>query len=315
VAAVQLREETAEKVVLAISAIRSAANLEAWSFPRLEPLDVAGQAAVVGLLLEDRLKAEGVASDGLVPIDTSVLAQALPATVLAAEPGAVRIRPVVAYYAPQGTFSLAARFTKPPAKVLVTTSVLVMLEDGGQTVRGGFAMMPEAEKLFGFDFSVPAGWDVTGVTDQDGKALAFERYGEAGQAGRVHVRLPSGLVPGQERRVYFTATCTPKDWFGEWTRTDLEFPQFAVQGAARDIGAIAVDARDDMTVRPESLERLTPHDENEKKNYRHPGVPLRGPAVPGPPCGRAEIVARHRPDVLVFPRGPRCARGPLRTGV
>ncbi|MCX5654318.1 MAG: hypothetical protein NTY65_06695, partial [Planctomycetota bacterium] len=269
---VQLREETAEKVVLAISAVRPAPNLEAWSFPRLEPLDVAGQAAVVGLLLEDRLKAEGVASDGLVPIDTSVLAQALPATVLAAEPGAVRIRPVVAYYAPQGTFSLAARFTKPPAKVLVTTSVLVMLEDGGQTVRGGFAMMPEAEKLFGFDFSVPAGWDVTGVTDQDGKALAFERYGEAGQAGRVHVRLPSGLVPGQERRVYFTATCTPKDWFGEWTRTDLEFPQFAVQGAARDIGAIAVDARDDMTVRPEALERLTPLDENEKKNYGLGGV-------------------------------------------
>jgi len=269
---VQLREETAEKVVLAISAVRSAANLEAWSFPRLEPLDVAGQAAVVGLLLEDRLKAEGVATDGLIPIDTPVLAQALPATVLAAEPGAVRIRPVVAYYAPQGTFSLAARFTKPPAKVLVTTSVLVVLEDGGQTVRGGFAMMPEAEKLFGFDFSVPAGWDVTGVTDQDDKALPFERYGEVRLGGRVHVRLPSGLVPGQERRVYFTATCTPKDWFGEWTRTDLEFPQFAVQGAARDIGAIAVDARDDMTVRPESLERLTPLAENEKKNYGLGGV-------------------------------------------
>ncbi|MCX5683298.1 MAG: hypothetical protein NT049_06400, partial [Planctomycetota bacterium] len=197
---------------------------------------------------------------------------ALPATVLAVEPGAVRIRPVIAYYAPQGAFGLTARFTKPPAKVLVTTSVLLVLEDGGQQVRGGFAMMPEAERLFGFDFSVPAGWDVTTVTGQDGEALVFERYGEAGKDGRVHVRLPSGLVPGQERRVFFTATRTPKDWFGEWTTAAVEFPQFALVGAARDIGAIAVDARDDMTVRPEALERLTPLDENEKKNYGLGGV-------------------------------------------
>jgi hypothetical protein len=269
---VQLREETSEKVVLAISAVRSVAGLDAWSFPRLEPLDMAGHVAIVGMLLEDRLKAEGIAPDGLIPIDTSVLAQALPNSCLAVEPGAARIRPVVAYYAPQGPFALAARFTRPPAKVLVTTSVLLVLDDGGQQVRGGFAMMPEGERLFGFDFSVPAGWDVTSVTGQDGEALAFERYAEAGHAGRVHVRLPGGLVPGQERRVYFTATRTPKDWFGEWTNTGVEFPQFALVGAARDIGAIAVDARDDMTVRPESLARLTPLDENEKKNYGLGGV-------------------------------------------
>jgi hypothetical protein len=278
---VQLREETAEKVVLAVSAIRTQRGQEpydmlqtSWSFPRLEALDVAGQVAVVGVLLEDRLKAEGLAPDGLIPIDTSVLTQALPSTVLAAEPGAVRIRPVVAYYAPQDAFGLSARFTRPPAKVLVTTSVLLVLEDGGQQVRGGFALMPEAERLFAFDFTVPAGWDVTGVTTQDVGAppLAFERYGEPGKEGRVRVRLPSGLAPGQERRVFFTATRVPKDWFGEWTGTAVEFPPFAVVGAARDIGAVAVDARDDMTVRPESLERLTPLDENEKKNYGLGGV-------------------------------------------
>ena len=97
---VQLREETSEKVVLAISAIRPGASLEAWSFPHLEPLDMAGQVAIVGLLLEDRLKAEGIVPDLLIPIDALVLTQALPNTVLAVEPGAVRIRPVVAYYAP-----------------------------------------------------------------------------------------------------------------------------------------------------------------------------------------------------------------------
>jgi len=272
---VQLREETTDKVVLALSAIRTRRGTEPydvlalapWTFPKLEPLDVAGHVAVVGLLVEDRLKAEDVAPEGLIPIDAAVLAAALPPTVLAAEPGAVRIRPVVAYYAPQMQFGLTARFVKPPAKVLVTTNLLLVLEDGGQQVRGGFAMVPEAEKLFGFDFSVPAGWDVTAVTTDKGEALAFERYGAAGQAGRVHVRLAGGAAAGEERRVFFTAVRVPKDWFGDWTAATVDFPVFAMAGAARDIGAVAVDARDDLLVRPEVLERLTPLDENEKARY------------------------------------------------
>ncbi|MCX5675809.1 MAG: hypothetical protein NTX87_12460, partial [Planctomycetota bacterium] len=278
---VQLREETTDKVVLALSAIRTRRGTEPydvlalapWSFPKLEPLDVAGHVAVVGLLVEDRLKAEDVAPEGLIPIDAAVLAAALPPTVLAAEPGAVRIRPVAAYYAPQMQFGLTARFVKPPAKVLVTTNLLLVLEDGGQQVRGGFAMVPEAEKLFGFDFSVPAGWDVTAVTTDKGEALAFERYGAAGQAGRVHVRLAGGAAAGEERRVFFTAVRAAKDWFGDWTATPLDFPVFAMAGAARDIGAVAVDARDDLLVRPEALERLTPLDENEKAKYGLAGVP------------------------------------------
>ncbi|MBE3100612.1 MAG: hypothetical protein IMZ44_26140 [Planctomycetes bacterium] len=294
---VQLREETTDKVVLALSAIRTKRGQEPydvrlltpWTFPKLEPLDVAGHVAVVGLLVEDRLKAEDVSPEGLIPIDTAVLAAALPPTVLAAEPGAVRIRPVVAYYAPQMQFGLTARFVKPPAKVLVTTNLLLVLEDGGQQVRGGFAMVPEAEKLFGFDFSVPAGWDVTAVTTDKGEALAFERYGAAGQAGRVHVRLAGGAAAGEERRVFFTAVRAPKDWFkesigparerqvdslkGDWTAATVDFPVFAMAGAARDIGAVAVDARDDLLVRPEALERLTPLDENEKAKYGLAGVP------------------------------------------
>ena len=294
---VQLREETTDKVVLAISAIRTKRGQEPydvrlltpWSFPKLEPLDVAGHVAVVGLLVEDRLKAEDVAPEGLIPIDAAVLAAALPPTVLAAEPGAVRIRPVAAYYAPQMQFGLTARFVKPPAKVLVTTNLLLILEDGGQQVRGGFAMVPEAEKLFGFDFSVPVGWDVTAVTTEKGEALAFERYGAAGEAGRVHVRLAGGAAAGEERRVFFTAVRAPKDWFkesigparerqvdslkGDWTAATVDFPVFAMAGAARDIGAVAVDARDDLLVRPEALARLTPLDENEKAKYGLAGVP------------------------------------------
>ncbi len=264
---VQLREETTDTVVLSLSALRTSPNLDAWAFPHLEPLDVAGHVAVIGLVAEDRLKAEAISPESLIPIDTSVLAQALPQTVLQAEPGAARIRPVAAYYAPQGAFGLAARFVRPPARLLVTTNLLLVLEDGGQQVRGGFSMLPEAEKLFAFDFSAPAGWEVTSVTGAGGEKLKFERYGAADAAGRIHVRLPQGLPAGQETRVYFEARSVPKNWFSEWTTATAEFPVFAVAGAARDVGAIAVQARDDMTVRPEALERLTPLDANEQDKY------------------------------------------------
>jgi hypothetical protein len=269
---VQLREETTETTVLNLSMVRASPDLAAWTLPKLEPLDVVGHVAVVCLAVEDRLKAEGVVAEGLIPIDTSVLMQALPATVLEAQPGAARIRPVVAYYAPRGEFSLAARFVKPPASLRVTTNLLAVLEDGGLQIRGGFALVPEEEKLFSFDFSVPAGWDVTSVTGENNEAIAFERYGAAGQAGRVHVRLATGAPAGTERRVFFTAVHVPKGWLGDWSSTGVDFPAFVVAGAARDEGAIAVDARDDMTVRPEALERLTPLDENEKTRYGLAGV-------------------------------------------
>lgn len=268
-----LREEAAGLVVLNLSALRTSPDLTEWTFPRLVPLDVAGHVSVVGLLLEDRLKAQTVTAADLIPIDVSVLTQALPSTVLEAEPGAVRIRPVLAYYAPQADFSLTARFAKPPAKILATTNLLLVLEDSGHQLRGGFALLPEEEKLFALDFSVPAGWDVKAVTGANGDALRFERYGRIDEPSRIHVKLPQGVPAGQEEKVYFQAVHVPGRWFDPWTSFEVAFPEVAVIGAGKEIGALAVDARDDMVVRPQSLsDRLTPLDENEKAKYGLAGV-------------------------------------------
>ena len=83
----RLREQTTETVVLKIAAIRTPSRLDAWRAPRLEPLDVVGSVTVLGLLVEDRLKAESLAPGGLIPIDTSVLSRSLPETVLEGGPG------------------------------------------------------------------------------------------------------------------------------------------------------------------------------------------------------------------------------------
>jgi len=269
---VRLREQTVQTVVLNVSAVRMPPPLEKWTFPKLEPLDVVGQVAVVGLLVEDRLSAQSLAAQRIIPVDTAVLLAAIPATVLRADPGAPPLKPVVAYYAPQADFGLTGRFARPPAELSVITNVLLTLGDRTQDLRGGFLLVPKVERLFGFDFSAPAGWLITGVTGGDGKALAFERFDEPGKAGRIRVRLPEGVVPGKECRVYFQATATPAGWLGTWDSNQVAFPKFAVAGATRDQGAIAVDARDDMIVRPEKLQALTPLDETEKARYGLGGV-------------------------------------------
>jgi hypothetical protein len=269
---VRLREQTVQTVVLNISAVRTPPTFEKWSFPKLQPLEVVGQVAVVGLLVEDRLDAQSLAAQGVIPIDSSVLQAAIPASMLRAEPGAPPLRPVVAYYVPQGDFALSGRFVRPPAEVSVITNVLLALGDRAQEVRGGFLLVPKVERLFGFDFSVPAGWQVSGVTGAQGKPLVFERFDEPGKPGRIHVRLSEGVTPGKECRVYFQAAATPAGWLGAWQSAQAAFPKFAVSGATRDQGAIAVDARDDMVVRPEKLHALTPLDEAEKARYGLGGV-------------------------------------------
>jgi hypothetical protein len=272
---VRLREPALETVVLNLSAIKLGAPADRWSLPRLEPLDVVGQSAVVGLLVEDRLGAEDLAPSGLLPIDLSVFNRAMPPTVLKAEPGAPTLRPIVAYYAPQAAYALSGKFPRPPAEMTVNTNLLLSLSDQGQEVRGGFLLMPAVEKLFVVEFSVPAGWHVTGVTAADNKPLAFERFGPVDQAGRIQVRLPQAVEPGKESRIFFTAKSTPAGWLAEWESFKVAFPVFALAKATQDLGAVAVSAADDLIPRPETLQGLTPLNENEKAGWSLGGVATR----------------------------------------
>ena len=131
VANVHFREQTNEAVVLNISAIRVPAPLAAWQFPRLEPLDVVGHVAVVGLLVEQPLKAQSLAAQGLIPVDAAVLALAMPAGAGQSAEAGSPLQAVAAYYAPQGRFSLSAQVVKPAAEMAVTGNVLLIVDDAG----------------------------------------------------------------------------------------------------------------------------------------------------------------------------------------
>ena len=276
---VRLREPTQGKVVVNLSATRTQidaaatqARLAAWQMPQLVPQDVAGQVAVVGLIVEDRLKAESLAYQSLIPIDNAVLTTALPDTVFRAEPGAPHVVPVAAYYAPQADYRLAATFRTPEERLKVTTNLLLVLNEKEQRVHGGFVLAPEAGKCFDARFSVPAAWQVTKVTALDGTALTMERYDDPQHGSRIQVRLPKGLAPGETGSILFEAVSIPEHWLGEWDQRAVAFPNFAVDKADSDEGAVAVRAEDDFVVRPDVLDQLTPLDENEKEKYGLKGV-------------------------------------------
>ncbi|MDZ7619453.1 MAG: hypothetical protein U1E05_20835, partial [Patescibacteria group bacterium] len=107
---VTLREPTTETVVLNLAAVKAASVAEEWSFPRLVPLDVAGQVAVLGIVAEERLEARSLTAERLIAIDTSVFEQTLPPTLLEPRAADERLRPIAAYYAPQNDYVLTAEF-------------------------------------------------------------------------------------------------------------------------------------------------------------------------------------------------------------
>ncbi|UCF33788.1 MAG: hypothetical protein JSV78_00460, partial [Phycisphaerales bacterium] len=292
---VQLRESTTDTVVVSFSAVASIneERMRNWTLPSLMPLEVTGHVSVIGLLLDDRLKATSLQNaPSLLPIDTQVLTDALPEVLLTdpAEDGfrasaAIGLRAIGAYYAPAATpmegdttvAPVSAQFKCPPARILATSNVLLVLSDKSHEAFGGFTLMPEAEECFAPRFSMPTAWHLKTVTNASGQSLPFEvsSLGEADASGDGHqedgaevlVCLPGGIAPGAEETIRFHAVHTPPGWLAEWKTTRARFPRFAIVGAARDVGAIAVQGGEGMAVFPDTLDGLTPLDSRELAKY------------------------------------------------
>ena len=265
-----LREPTTEPIVLQITATRSPPKLESWSLPRLVPLDVAGQVAVVSLLVEDRFDPQRIATAGLIPVDADTLSAAIPESVFQAEPGAPTVRQTVSYYAPSGDYQFTAEFARPPAEVHVASSGLLTLAEKELRYSGTLLIMPQAEDLFDFRLHVPSPWQVTEVAKADGTPLSFERYELPSVVGalsatRLHVRIPGGIQAGAQMAVRFQAASSPSGWLADWETQRIEFPQFTLESASRDSGPIGVKVENDLAVRPEQTEGLVPLSDVERQ--------------------------------------------------
>jgi hypothetical protein len=264
---IDLRQPATEPVTARISAVRFQRDDANWLFPHVQPLEVEGHVAVLGLLVEQGWQVQRVAGEGLIGIDRTALYQALPNDLLASEPGAPQVRSVLAYYAPQPEYRLAAEFQKPPRRLDVVTSVLLSVDEKSQEVAGIFSLRPQVDRMFDVSFLVPREWTVTAVRDAGGQNLAFESFDLAAAGSRVYLRLPQAIEPGQTYVITFEAHGMIEGWVGEWTERPLQFPIFQVEEADHDTGALAVLAFDDLSLRPETMNQLFPLNNDEKEQY------------------------------------------------
>ena len=234
--------------------------------PQLKPRDVAGNVAVIGLLAESRLRPLGLNAENLIHIDTTVLRNALPASVFEAEPGAPEIRPIAAYYAPSDAFNLSASLEDPRDELRVATHLLLSLDEEQQTLRGGFTLTPQATKQTTFSFRMPSNWQLGKLHGADQNPLEYDQYRSDGET-RYVARLPQAIEPGKNFTVYFEASFTSSSWLGDWTTTDVEFPTIRVEQATDETGAIAVQPNGDLTAKPIKTDGLTPLDSSQRGRF------------------------------------------------
>ncbi|HND55032.1 MAG TPA: hypothetical protein PLV92_21610, partial [Pirellulaceae bacterium] len=209
--------------------------------------------------------------------DATSLSRALPASVQHADPTAPLVRAVGAYYSPQAGGKWSAKFRRTDDKLKVTSNVRLLVGEQRLEAVGGLAIEPEGDKLFSLDLLAPPGWQVTQVTGAGNEALRFETFAAPMGGSRVHVRFPGGMPVGRITPVFFQAENTPTGWIGAWSqgKFDIAFPHFAVSGASRVEGAVAVSADEDLRVLPgaaESFQGLTPLDESEKARFSLAGL-------------------------------------------
>ncbi len=269
---VTLRTTTTDRTVVNVRLDRTTRKLDAWRMPKFEPVAVAGYSSVVGLLSEERLDVSVIEPSSLIAIDSTLLTSALPASLLAAEPGAPKLNAIAAYYAAQAQYSLTARFEVKLPRVTVGSNTLLTISDSGLEVEGGFTLMPKNEKLFFFEFECPAIWTINWVKTAEQQPLKFDRFSppdaNAGQLVRIRVSLPSGIAAGGQQAILFRAQRTPDNWLTKWTTQSIELPNFRVLNTQNQYGAVAVAVQDELLVTPESTEGLLVMNADEKGRFQ-----------------------------------------------
>ena len=269
---VKLREPAAGTVSMNIVLIKTAVALDDWQLPRLTPLDVAGQVAVVGLVAEERLDAEQITASGLITIENQVLMWSIPKSVLQTEPGAPAIRSIVTYFAPQADYGLTARFVQPPAQHEVVSNLMLTVSESELALRASFTVVPTAERLFELEIEMPKGWHVTSVRGADGQVVLHEQE-EGDTASLLRIRVPKGAPVRVPTVFQIAAVSVPENWLNDWKQNKLTFPAFVVRNAVQDIGALAVVAQDDLIVRADRIEGLIPLNQQDRARYGLADVP------------------------------------------
>ena len=104
---------------------------------------------------------------------------------------------------------------------------------------------------------------------------------------------------GQTATVNFELLHTPAGWLADWEKQTIEYPRIAVEGATADTGAVAAQTLDDLVVRPDKLDGLTPLLDAEKATFGLADLPTAlAYRYPARPFSASLIVERTRPSLM-----------------
>ncbi|GIW90505.1 MAG: hypothetical protein KatS3mg109_0937 [Pirellulaceae bacterium] len=290
-----LRSPTSEPLTVQLTAERPLVENQRWEFPRVVPLDTAGSAQVVAILLEWPLELADLDYRGLTPIDAVIgqqLVESLPAgTAL------FPVRPIAAFYAPASDYAASGKVRLPPPVLDVRSAVTLHVDRRVLRAAGVFSVRQQRDRLFGFSFRVPAGWHVTQLTDAAGKVVEHEAFALPDGDTRIFLKPARVVEAGETLSVTFSAIGNIPEWLEEWERQQLSFPLFVVENAMEQRGAIAVLADDSLEVRLEELEGLSPLDRVEREEF---GVLTEAPLAfrfESPDFRAVLAVARRQPEL------------------
>ncbi len=257
---VKLRNPSTGRTVVNARLDRPKMKLESWRLPLFHPMQVAGYSSVIGVFGEDRLSASQIQSQGLVPVDATMLAAALPASFGSTDVNAPKLVPIAAYFAPQSRTSLTLVFSPRAPQVIVTSSLVTTISDRGLGYAGSINLLPTREKLFAVEFYCPADWTIESA--QMNGPLQFEKLAitesEAAsgiESNLVRIRIPiaGGIAVGQNATVNFTASSTPDSWFQSWATKTISQSGIRIVGASSHRGTLQWDTVDDMEMEPQSV--------------------------------------------------------------
>ncbi|MBT3288167.1 MAG: hypothetical protein HN380_12550, partial [Victivallales bacterium] len=256
---VSFRGDLTGRTSVAITGLRMGSPLGEWSFPVVRPLDAMAHAAVLGVLLEDRLESRDMVSRALMHIRPERLGNRVPGQLDAS------VRLVALHYAPQAEFGLSGRIVKPEATYRIGANHLLAVADTGLSLTSSFVISPEYERVFSVDVLLPAVWQAEGVRS-GGRAIPFESTVADG-TNRVRVSLPKGARLGEDTPFTVVSRLVPQEWVGEWAQRALPFPSVRVAGAREETGALAVVGADDFEVEAGEVRGLTALDQQERAKY------------------------------------------------
>ena len=253
---VQMRVPQTEDLLIKITALHSGPAIDAWEFPKIEPLDVLVSTGVVGILADRRLAINSLETDGVIALDTQILEQALPESIFVVEPGAPLIRVLGTYYVPQSDYKISAQVTHPENRIHVQTTTQLSLNKSNHTASVSFNIYPELDDLYSVTIEIPAQWNIVSLRTGADELIYHETIDELG-VRHLHAKFPTRKSFGEVHNVVLLAKRVPEGWLDAWDEVHLSVPKFMIEDTFRDKGVLAIRTQpgyeEVYEVRPEQV--------------------------------------------------------------